>query len=965
MRPALVNMAPSSRFAGVPCHACVCAGVGAGPFMWRNPGSVALASANVSQPRATVRAMSWTGTSAVERHRRTGHATSPGRVPIGFGLWGKSSGLDKPYPLVCHLLDTASAAQVLTERMLPRSLATAVSSHAGLGAEEWVETVRVLAGWHDVGKASCGFQNLDSSACPMWARGSRDSVRARGHALAGAWLTWDRLEHLPTRTRSRLAQIIGGHHGRIPLLDLHHLEAWGGAAQVDENPSGELDEARGWLWDTLDGTVGTLPEVVMPTPAASIALAVVVLADWVASDEALIREHQSALETEGFEPSQHHRRALQLAESYVDAAGLVAPKRRRLPEPGDLIEGNEPTWRSLQASIDNSFCPTGPGIAVVCAPTGEGKTEAALIAAAKFSSASDRHGMFFAMPTVATAEGLHDRLRKCIEKLAPDGELPILRRVHSQALLADCDVSAAVSNDSATMRAAASWMRGTRKSLLAPFGVGTIDQVLLGALRGKHSPLRILGAATGVLIVDEVHALDPYMRKLLCRAVEWLAALGAPVVILSATLPPKRVRELMLAYQEGCGFSGDVPVTLEGYPSWVAWTATDGCSGEQAEPSRRWDLQVAINTVERRQTTQHIAEAALRASKSDGGRCVLVVRSTVAAAQETYQAIRGLDQSLVHGESVEIVHSRLPRGDRQRRADVILKRLGNDLSQRPERLIVVATQVVEQSFDVDFDMLITDPAPLAALLQRAGRVRRHRTPAVGEHVSVAVVWPLDQRGEPSHWSPIYSRADLMGAFACITSAGTASTLTVRVPDDIPTIVERADVEADETFDFADEDAADAADATLAQLVRIDAEKSLASNWAIPPPKPDAPLHQLTGHLDTDETHPGTRHQARSTLILPCTSTPDGWHLADGAVIESEPRQRPSLEAIRAVFEQSIPVSYPNPGWAGELRQLAGAWDRTPVAQAQILDVSDGPCRIGEWSLHVDSEAGLIISKEAA
>ncbi|WP_419944708.1 CRISPR-associated helicase Cas3' [Candidatus Poriferisodalis sp.] len=882
-------------------------------------------------------------------------------------LWGKSQSLQAPYPLVCHLLDTAGAAQVITERVLPHSLATAVAGHVGVScsAQDWAGAVRVLAGWHDIGKASCGFQNLDKSACPDWARGHRDSIRASEHALTGAWLTWDRLGDIPTRTRSRVAQIIGGHHGCIPRLDLHQLQAWGGAAQVDENPPSELESARRWLWDTLDGTIGTLPEVAMPTPAASAALAVVVLADWVASDEALIHEHQSALEAEGFDAGQHYQRALRLTESYMKAAGLVAPKRRKLPEPADLIDGDEPTWRGLQASIHRSFHPTSPGISVICAPTGEGKTEAALIAAAKFSAASERHGMFFAMPTVATAEGLHDRLRRCIENLAPDDDLPILRRVHSQALLADSDSSAAVSDDSETMRAAASWMRGTRKSLLAPFGVGTIDQVLLGALRAKHSPLRILGAASGVLIVDEVHALDPYMRKLLCRAVEWLAALGTPVVILSATLPPKRVRELCSAYQEGCGIVGDTQAAMDGYPAWIGWTPADGWTGEASQASRSWDLRIGIDTVERKQATRRIAETALHAANHDNGQCVLIVRSTVAAAQETYQAIRELDPSLVPGESVETIHSRLPRGDRRRRADNMLRRLGSDTSDRPERLIVVATQVVEQSFDVDFDLLITDPAPLPALLQRAGRVRRHRTPADGEYVGTTVVWPLDRQGEPSHWSPIYSRADLMGAHACITSADTKSSLMIRVPDDVPVLVERADIEAEEKFEFADEDAADAAEATLAQLVRIDAEKSLASNWAIPPPRPDAPLHLLTGHLDTDETHPGTRHQAHSTLIVPCMKTPDGWTLADGTVIVHEPQQHPSLDVVRKVFEASIPVSYPNPGWSSELPHLAGAWDRTPVAQAQILDVSAGPCDIGEWTLRVDGEAGLVITKEAA
>ena len=880
-------------------------------------------------------------------------------------LWGKSRSLPRPYPLVCHLLDTAAAAEVIIKSVLPRSLVSAVADHAGISVEEWTQAVRVLAGWHDIGKASCGFQNSDKNACASWALGHRDSALVRGHAMSGALLTWDRLESIPLRTRSRVAQIIGGHHGQIPLLNMHQLQAWGGAAQVDDNPPSELASARRWLWDTLDGAIGMLPNTSMPTPTASTTLAVVVLSDWIASSDGVIGEQQASLNANGFDARRHYERASDLAQSHVLGAGLATLSKLNRPAAADLIDGPSPEWTALQASIDNQFEPTGPGIAVICAPTGEGKTEAALLAASKFATTSERHGMFFAMPTVATAEGLHDRLRRCIRNLAHEGENPTLRRVHSQALLTDDSQHVAISDDTATTRAAAAWMRGTRKALLAPFGVGTVDQVLLGALRAKHSPLRILGAATGVLVVDEAHALDPYMHKLLCRAIEWLAALGTPVVILSATLPPKRVRELCSAYQDGCGHSSDDQSELTGYPAWTAWTAKDGWSGERSEANRSWDLRFEIDTADRRQVTQRIAETAQQTANHDGGQCVLVVRSTVAAAQDTYHAIRALDPSLVAGDSIDIIHSRLPRGDRQRRSDEMLKRLGSDLSQRPDRLIVVATQVVEQSFDVDFDELITDPAPLSALLQRAGRVRRHRGTADDEQVRTTVVWPLDAQGEASHWSPIYSRVELMGTHACLTSASTASIRAIRVPDDVPELVERADVESDDDFEFADEDVEDAAEATLAQLVRIDVEKSLASNWAIPPPRPDAPLHELTGHLDTDETHPGTRYQAQSTIILPCVSTPDGWHLADGTAIDLEPRQLPSLEDTRAVFEQSIPVSYPNPAWAGELARLGGGWDRTPVSQAQILDVSSGTCHIGEWSLRVDNETGLIITKERA
>ena len=883
---------------------------------------------------------------------------------FGLGLWGKSRALDAPYPLICHLLDTAAAARAITSSVLPPSLLNTAAKHMETTPAEWERTVRVLAGWHDIGKASCGFQSADSSACPAWALGHRDLNGAGRHDRVGAMLAWDRLGNLPMRTRWRVAQVIGGHHGLIPKLEAQWLVALGGAAQVDHDPPPELDEARRWLWDTLDSQLGGLPETLsIPTPAASLTLAVVVLADWVASSYEFITRQQESVTSDGFDPERHYARALQHADSHLLAAGLRAPAQWKHPVPADLIGRSDPTWTALQSSIYDAFRPSGPGIAVIRAPTGEGKTEAAILAAARFAAASGRHGLFFAMPTVATAEGLYDRLERCIECLVPSDAPHELRRVHSQALLAEDDAPhATVSDDPGAARAAAAWMRGTRKSLLAPFGVGTVDQVLLGALRAKHSPLRIFGAALGVLVVDEVHSLDPYMRKLLCRALEWLASLDTPVVLLSATLPDKRVVELCEAYQAGSGADTDVSKALDGYPSWVAWSPTDGWSGEGSDPRRTWELRIEINEVLHRELSRAIVDAAVRSASADDGQCVLVVRNTVAAAQETYRAVRRAAPELVPGESVQIIHSRMPRGVRDDRSRDTLDRFGPEPSARPKQAILVATQVVEQSFDVDFDVLITDPAPLPMVLQRVGRVRRHRPPSAGECVEAVVIWPTGDNGKARWSSPIYSKAELMGTHACLTEFNGR---TIHVPGDIPGLVSAADIEGDEQFEFAEDEVDEAAEATLAQLIRIDSAKSLAANWAIPPPQPDAPLQDLTGHFDTDEAHPGTRHQAHSALIVPCVSAPEGWRLPSGDPIDIKSDQRPPVATIRKVFEASIPVSYPNPGWADALERFEGGWDRSPVAQARVLDVTAGECNVGEWRLRVDAETGLEIAKVPA
>ena len=889
-------------------------------------------------------------------------------------LWGKSRGLDTPYPLLAHLLDTAATAQIVVNRLVPASLARTVAAQMGVPLADWAQTVKVLAGWHDMGKASCGFQNYDRKGCPSWLAGSTDAADAGRHDTLGACLVWDRLND--RQARYRASQIVGGHHGTIPSPNRRHLRAWGGAGLVDADPPARLIEARRRLWEVLDSSLGELPDPALPDTAASTILAIVVLSDWIASSQRFLREQQTAFDSTGLEPLTHLSRAQDLAAAHLDHAGLAAPKRRLPPTTRRVLGPSSlpQRWTALQESIDSLFSPSGPGIAVICAPTGEGKTEAALLAALRLSDAAERHGLFFAMPTIATAEGLHDRLVGVIERTAPEGsaDAESLRRVHSQAVLYNDGTLSTVSDDTAAMRAAALWMSGTRKAMLAPFGIGTVDQVLLGALKAKHSPLRLFGAALGTLVLDEAHALDPYMRMLLVRAVEWLAALGTPVVVLSATMPRKRISELVAAYQAGARLTDtpapadvaqpDLPPAATGYPMWAAWTAADGWTAASTDPRRSWTLRLDVEDTAASGLTEQIAIAAVEAAAA--GECVLVVRSTVRDAQDTYEAVRRLDPTLRPGETVEILHSRMSHSSRRVRSMRLMAELGPDPCRRPKRLVLIATQVVEQSLDVDFDLLVTDPAPIPVLLQRAGRVRRHRPPPDGQPVAVRVLWPLTSNGEPHQGSPIYSRADLMAARTCLTQASSVRSLTVQVPADVPDLVERADPEGAAQFEFDDADANEAEEATLAQLVRIDGDMSEGLRWAIPAPGPDSPLSDLTGLLDSDEHHPGTRHRARSVLVVPAYRIADGWSLRDGTQIDPHPRRMPDHEAVKAVFDAAIPVSYPNSAWVDELESLDGAWDRTPVAAALLLDTSGSKAvTVGGYSLRAFDEIGLAIRSQ--
>ncbi|WP_419927305.1 CRISPR-associated helicase Cas3' [Candidatus Poriferisocius sp.] len=885
---------------------------------------------------------------------------------LAFDLWGKSHGLEHPYPLLGHLLDTAAASTVILDCLLPSSLSDVVISHSGGSKQDWLQATKVLAGWHDIGKASCSFQNFDPAACPSWAVGHQDLANAGRHEIVGAHLTWDRIGN--HRHRYRLAQLVSGHHGVIQRLDRHYLDACGGAALVDSAPPAELIQARMEMWSALDSELGSLPDCAMPSLTASVTLSVVVLADWIASFTPFLEAQQSHLwaKSKALDCHEHYQRAVGLARDHLSDCHLGTPPPLATPSPETMFGVGRGSWRELQASIQENFSPTSPGIMFICAPTGEGKTEAALIAADTMSRASDRHGFYFAMPTVATAEGLHRRIEDYIRRSSPEGSgmADMLRRVHSQAILHDRPGVSPVSDDEDAVRASSQWMRGIRKAMLGSYGIGTIDQVLLGALKAKHSPVRMLAAALGCVIIDEAHALDPYMRRLLARTLEWLAALKTPVVVLSATMPNKRIGELVAAYQRGAsgGVAPDNSFPGSGYPMWVSWSAEDGWQTSKAiEPRSRWQIRFDTENCPGSDLSERMADIAVGAA--NGGQCVLLVRSTVRAAQETYRAVRAKDPSLAPGESVEIIHSRMPQGVRRGRSEKLLETLGESQAGRPERLVLVATQVVEQSFDVDFDLLVTDPAPMSALLQRAGRVWRHRKTPDGAAVPVKVVWPHTPEGEPHKGSPIYSKADLMAAWACLTAE---NPLSVEVPDGIPDLVNRADVEGEDAFDYDSALAEEAEEATLAHLVRADQDMSQAENWAIPHPwEHDKPLHRLTGNIDTDETHPGTRHRAFSVLVIPAQPSGGSLLLRNGASIPVDPDRSPGETAIREAFDAAIPVSFPNPAWVEELPQLGNRWGRTPVGRALIGDITAGrEIEAGGHTLQFDDEIGLVIAREA-
>ncbi len=278
------------------------------------------------------------------------------------------------------------------------------------------------------------------------------------------------------------------------------------------------------------------------------------------------------------------------------------------------------------------------------------------------------------------------------------------------------------------------WLAGPKRTLLSSFVVGTIDQLLFAALRSKHLALRHLGLAGKVVVIDEAHAYDVYMGRFLDRALEWLGAYRVPVVVLSATLPAHRRAELMAAYDHGrlgppprptwrdrgkpvvdpyAALRGDLR-----YPLVTVSSADRGATATSCADSGR-GVEVRLRRLD--DDLQILAEL-LRERLADGG-CALVVRNTVARVQETAAALRA---ALGPDIPVSVAHSRFMAVDRAAKDRWLRDTFGPPgSSSRPRRHVVVASQVAEQSLDIDFDLLVTDLAPVDLVLQRIGRLHRH------------------------------------------------------------------------------------------------------------------------------------------------------------------------------------------------------------------------------------------------
>lgn len=640
--------------------------------------------------------------------------------------WGKArpdDGACSPYhPLAFHCLDVAACAAVVLRHhdVLRRRLDE-------LAGVEISGLIPLIAALHDLGKFCTDFQrkapDILSLLQPETARIARAPAAKSPHWDWGLALWLDMTEKIQGRPVRRLNKLLGasfGHHGAPPsardykaVLDRHAISGDEAAATSFVRAMAAL-LAPGWRLD--DPRLGAIAEDRCNRLSFLVA-ALVNVADWLGSDQ----ERFPYTPPDAFDPSAYwHERALPCAENAVESSGVVPRPpagRTRFADIFPTIASPRP----LQKLADTMALPEGQALILIEDQTGSGKTEAADLLAARLMAGGRGSGLYLAMPTMVTADAMALRHADMYRRLFDDaGSPPGLSLVHGGM---DAGMKAKLDEGGAECR---EWLEGDRRlQLSAEVAVGTIDQALLATMPSRFAAIRLFGLATKVLVVDEVHCHDDYTGTLLDGLLRMHAALGGSAVLLSATLSAGRKERLAKSFVEGAGW--DVPADLaslstETYPCLTILDAS-GIRIEtapfMAPATGSRTLPIMLEPSREVVTTKLLDRAA-------AGSCTAWLRGTVDDAIDAYR-----DLKAGHAD-VTLLHARFPRSRRRELEDLVVRRFGRE-SDPASRAggIVVATQILEQSLDLDFDHMAVDLKPVDALIQSAGRLRRHLRDALG------------------------------------------------------------------------------------------------------------------------------------------------------------------------------------------------------------------------------------------
>lgn len=952
---------------------------------------------------------------------------------ITASLWAKS-----PKPtgevklgVLEHLLNVAACAAEILE-LEPPHVKAQMAADLGLELEQGLNWVLALVALHDLGKASPAFQM-------KWAEGMK--------AVDG-WLSVSRLLREPytfhgvvsefclpdflvgqlqwsSRLAEHVSDAVGCHHGfRVENLALQDVSP----AQIGDD---RWRKVRFELCRLVTVAVGADYSVVPPvkefSAAAFMRLAgLTSFADWLGSSFPLPTQTDfSAYE----DPAAYFAEARAQAKKLLTdpKTGIhwpqFAPLHPALPHLEDVfsyLANGEFRPRPLQTALAEALAQVdGSTLVLAEAPMGEGKTEAALYAYLQLQHAAQHRGLYVALPTQATGSAMFERL---VEFLRAQGsQRPVsIQLAHGGTLLND-EYQERVENTRLFYRTntdaegeqsveavrAEEWFTSRKRALLDEFGVGTVDQALLGVLGVSHQFVRLWGLGNRVVVLDEVHAYDTYTSELIAALVAWLRALGSSVVIMSATLPDESRRKLL-----GAWGAREIPAAVN-YPRWTVATQTGEVTAgtipdTDAEGNRsRPTQQIALHSLPA--SAEAVAAQAVELTLNGG--CTAIIVNTVQRAQAVQSEVlrllaeRGVAAQTCTGAvakgaewvGVLLYHARYPADERQYRERAVLKYLGKE-GQRPERFILIATQVAEQSLDFDADVMISDLAPLDLLLQRAGRLHRHQRPPASRHVHVHPALYIAGLGEwpaaalkAEAWGRVYAPALLYRTWRILQGRQ-----TLTLPTELDDLVQQVYGAALATADLTDEQAQtiQAAEEKLLAERAGQASKGRFAHIGLPTEFWQTRLTHVLEEPDTESVNddaladedefPRTRLGDESVRIVPVQQANGKWVVCPPPKA-MQPKNEPWQEVVthhqtldkgdmhtaKRIFRRSLSISRwevvraAKEGrlWTHGLGGDKRGWAAHPLLRDAVpLDLTAGYKDLGRLRLRLDPELGLVYEK---
>lgn len=622
-------------------------------------------------------------------------------------IWAKTA---PKKSLINHMMETGIVAKCLTDTNgIYHPVLNRLSEITGCDSDTLLTKIVFICAIHDIGKIHPTFQGRDEETLEMLRQENLNQVsfdtRFR-HEQYGANI-FDRLsvDDADMKNSDIISQIIRMHHQKEQKKN----------SDIDIIKIDDKEKAKKWRhiqneiydyvknvfqFDNLNLINKNISKSELFVVQNAI-LGIMITSDWIASNN-YVFDNQSYENIDEFLKSRKI-----LALKFLNNEGMI---RQQIAVMQDFKSAFGFNGRPVQNDVEKIVHKNDIKCMLIESDCGSGKTEAALYAAAVLGNHSGLSGIYMGLPTGVSAEAIQDRVD---EFLISHGMRNTKLYTSKSMLLREPDKKPV-------------WTDMSRQRLLAASAVGTVDQVMTAARLVRFESVRMDGLASKVLIIDEIHAYDAYMLAVIKDLLKICGELGVPVIMLSATLPISTKSDLL-------GVLGDGNIELHnGYPM-ISYVTKDGKVHEHVSHQYMPDKKISCELLPILNDNDKIARYAVDAVK-DGG-CECVIMNTVADAICVYDKIK---KSKKNDCKIVLYHSRMTINARDEISREILAMCGKDRTKRPERVIIVGTQVLEQSLDIDVDYMITAICPIDLLFQRIGRYHRHGDAGtIREHVVVA------------------------------------------------------------------------------------------------------------------------------------------------------------------------------------------------------------------------------------